>query len=254
MNDELVQIRPRGAATLAGVALPSLIEREAPPARARFLEFFAARIRNPNTRAAYMHAGGRFLSWCEEHGLAALSEITPMAVAAYIESHPGAAPTVKQHLAAIRMCFDWLVTAQVMPANPAHAVKGPSHVVARGKTSVLSAEEAKLLLDAIPMRNKAGAPCPAGLRDRALIGLMVHSFARISAALGMDVEDYYVERGRRWFRLYCVFRTIVNTLIGIVNRQIGDRERTGIGIANTLIGDREHLAERVLEKGESPPK
>jgi hypothetical protein len=78
-----------------------------------------------------------------------------MAVAAYVEGHTGAAPTVKQHLAAIRMCFDWLVTAHVLEANPAHAVKGPAHVVARGKTPVLSAQEARQLLEAIPDAHRA---------------------------------------------------------------------------------------------------
>jgi len=97
----------------------------------------------------------------------------------------GAPPTVKQHLAAIRMLFDWLVTGQVIPMNPASAVRGPTYVVKRGKTPVLSAEEAWTLLGSIDVRTIAG------LRDRALIGVMVHTLARVSAVIGMRVQDYY---------------------------------------------------------------
>ncbi len=134
-----------------------------------------------------------------------------MAVAAYIESHPGSAPTVKQHLAAIRMLFDWLVTGQVVPFNPAASVRGPKHVVKKGKTPVLSAEDARTLLDSIPLKRgpqpKPGEedtrpPDLIGLRDRALIGVMVYSFARIGAVIGMKVEDYYQNGKRWWLRLH----------------------------------------------------
>jgi integrase len=89
------------------------------------------------------------------------------------------------------MLFDWLVVGQVVPVNPAHSVRGPKHVIKRGKTPALTAEETRQLLDAIR------TDTIAGLRDRALIGTMVYSFARIGAALAMKVEDYYPE-GKRW--------------------------------------------------------
>jgi len=41
-----------------------------------------------------------------------------------------------------------------------------------------------------------------GLRDRALIGMMVYAFARISAALGMNVEDVYRRGGHLYVRLH----------------------------------------------------
>ncbi len=85
-----------------------------------------------------------------------------MAVAAYIERHPAAVPTVKQHLAAIRMLFDWLVIGQVVRHNPAHSVRGPKHVVARGKTPVLTAEPARTLLDSITCAKSDGTPDLAG--------------------------------------------------------------------------------------------
>jgi integrase len=107
-----------------------------------------------------------------------------------------AAPSVKLHLAAIRMLFDWLVVGQVIATNPASAVRGPKYSVKKGKTAVLTADEARVLLDSIaPISTVA-------LRDRALIALMVYTFARIGAALKMRVEDVYVQGRRSWVRLH----------------------------------------------------
>ena len=121
-----------------------------------------------------------------------------MHVAGYIEelgtSH--AAPSVKQSLAAIRMLFDWLVVGQVVPGNPASVVRGPKHVVKRGKTPILSPEEAHELFVAIPTDTLVG------LRDRALIGVLIYGFARVSAALSMRVEDYFPQGKRWWLRLH----------------------------------------------------
>jgi site-specific recombinase XerD len=123
--------------------------------------------------------------------------VEPLHVAAWIEAQAltASAPTVKQRLAAIRHLFDWLVVGQVIPVNPAASVRGPKHSARRGKISVLEPAEARALLDSIDVST------PAGLRDRALIALMVYSFARVSAAVGMKVEDVYNERRRTWVRL-----------------------------------------------------
>jgi site-specific recombinase XerC len=101
----------------------------------------------------------------------------------------------KQRLAALRHLFDWLVDGQVVPINPAHTVRGPRHVVTSGQTQVLDPAEARTLLDTIDVSTHAG------LGDRALIGLMVYSFARIGAALGMAVEDVFTQNRRLWVRL-----------------------------------------------------
>jgi integrase len=82
-----------------------------------------------------------------------------------------------------------------VPVNPAASVRGPRHVVTSGQTPVLDPAEARVLLDSIDVSKHAG------LRDRALIGLMVYSFARIGAALGMAVEDVYTQNRRLWVRL-----------------------------------------------------
>jgi integrase/recombinase XerD len=203
-------------------AFPTFFSGAPRHAGERLAEFFAANIHNPNTRAAYLQAVVQFLEWCEQHGLT-LREMTPFRVAAYVshmakrpvEARPHerrssrgrayittlhrtalAAPSVKQHLAAIRMLFDWLVVGQVIPMNPAGSVRGPKHVVKRGKTPVLTADEARLLLDSIDTSTVVG------LRDRALIGTMVFSFARVSAVCGMKVEDFYHVGRRTWIRLH----------------------------------------------------
>ena len=182
---------------LTSPALPALIAAAGDRASIRFLEFFAAAIRNPHTRRAYGRATGTFLTWCEDCGVSSIAAVQPLHVAAWIEqqTREQSAPTVKQQLAAIRHLFDWLVTGQVVPANPAASVRGPSHVRKRGKTPVLNPAEARALLDSIDVTT------PIGLRDRALIGLMVYSFARVGAALTMRVEDVFIENRRLWVRL-----------------------------------------------------
>ncbi len=180
-----------------GIILPAIIASEGQRASKRFLEFFTANIRNPNTRLSYMRAISPFLAWCDERGLE-LRQVEPMAVAAYIErlTQERAPQTVKQHLAAIRMLFDWLVTGQIVPFNPAASVRGPRYSIKKGKTPVLSAQETRKLLDNIDTSHVVG------LRDRALIGTMVYSFARVSAIVNMRVRDYYPQGKRYWIRLH----------------------------------------------------
>jgi site-specific recombinase XerD len=182
----------------ASARLPILIEAAGGRAQARFWEFFVSNIRNAHTRRAYGRAISEFLAWCERQGVASLAEVSPLHVGAYVEalSRSHSAPTAKQRLAAIRMLFDWLVTGQIVPTNPAASVRGPKHVVKVGKTPVLDPAEARALLDSIDVST------PVGLRDRALIGLMVYSFARVGAALAMKVEDVYVQNRRLWVRLH----------------------------------------------------
>jgi integrase/recombinase XerD len=106
--------------------LPALIDRQGSEPPGRFVEFFTVNIRNKNTRAAYGQAAGAFLRWCDARGIMRIEDVRPVHVAGYIEQLQATrkAPTVKQHLACIRMLFDWLVTGQVIASNPAHAVVG----------------------------------------------------------------------------------------------------------------------------------
>ena len=154
-------------------------------------------ISSPNTRLAYLAAVRRFAGWCERRGVA-LDQVEPMVVAAYVEELTRALSpaSVKQHLAALRMLFDWLVAGQVLPFNPASSVRGPRHVIKAGKTPILSAKETRAVLDGIDVSTLVG------LRDRAFLGVLVYSFARVSAAVSLRVADYYTQGPRSFFRLH----------------------------------------------------
>lgn len=193
MIKELV-VQPNG---YANTVVPTLVAQVGVHASRRFVEFFTASIRNKGTRTAYSHAVSGFFAWCESHGVS-FEDIEPIVVATYIEwlGTQVSAPTVKLHLAAIKSLYDYLVTGQITPFNPAASVKGPKYIVKKGKTPVLDSVEARQLLDSIDLRSIIG------LRDRALIAVMVFSFARVSAVLGMNVEDYMQQGRRAWFRLH----------------------------------------------------
>ena len=176
--------------------LPVLILEAGEQACERFIEFFITELRCQGTRKVYGMVIRRFFDWCQIRNIRLL-EIKPVMVGTYIEQlklHLQA-PTVKVHLAAIRSLFDFLVTGHVVMTNPAASVRGPKHVVKKGSTPVLLADEARQLLNSIDVSKISG------MRDRAIIGVMVYSFARVSAAAGMKVEDYFIQQRKRWFRL-----------------------------------------------------
>ncbi len=187
---------PRWLAT-SDVAVPAIILDAGADALHRYIEFFTASIRNENTRWAYLRAVRRFFAWAQRHRFT-LQRIDAVVVAAYIEElmETHADLTVKQHLAGIRMMFDYLVTGGILRFNPAAAVKGPKVVILKGKTPVLTAAEARRLLDSIDTSTLIG------LRDRALIGVLIYTFARIGAALKMRVADVRKSDGRYWIRLH----------------------------------------------------
>src|ERR1019366_2458764 len=158
-------------------SVPALYAPTAQAAK-RFIEYFAANIRNPNTRRAYFHAVLEFSSWCEAQNFTQILDIEPLHVAAYIEQLTArlAKPSVKQH--------------------PAAPVPGPQYTVRKGKTPVLAQEEARELLDAIDTSTVVG------LRDRALIATMIYTFGRVGAVIKMRGEDYYTQGRRGWVRLH----------------------------------------------------
>ena len=143
-----------------GFPVPAIIADAGDKASEHFLEFFAATIRNKNTRAAYVQAApervvwgsnwphpnetraayvqavAQFCRWCEQHQLR-LATIRPLHMSAYIEALEMSAPSVKQHLAALRGLFNWLVVKQVVPENPALFVKGPRFSRQIGITPIL---------------------------------------------------------------------------------------------------------------------
>ncbi|OWK38957.1 tyrosine-type recombinase/integrase [Fimbriiglobus ruber] len=177
--------------------IPAIVTRAGARAEEKFAEFFAASIRNVNTRMAYLRAVTKFFAWIDAKALG-LDKIRPLHVATYIEllGRDCSAPTVKQNLAAIRMLFDYLILGQVIEMNPAAAVRGPSYSAKKGKTPVLDQDETRQLLGAIDATTLVGA------RDRAVIGLMVYTFARVGALAAMNIEDYYAQGKRWWVRLH----------------------------------------------------
>ena len=185
------------ALTFCGQPFPKIIADAGTDARRRFIEFFTANIRNKNTREAYARNVSQFCAWCEQAKFS-LKLLEPVVIAAYVEQIGLrlAKPSVKQHLAAIRMLFDYLVVGQIIPINPAASVRGPKHVVKRGKTPALSDDDTRRLLDSIDTYTVIG------LRDRAIIAIMVYSFARVSAVVGMNVRDFYPNGKRCWFRFH----------------------------------------------------
>jgi site-specific recombinase XerD len=190
---------------LAGLApkLPALFVPDEKTGE-RFFGFFTAHIRNRNTRRAYYKAACRFSDWCQSRGTFDLVRVKPAHVAAYIEilglpepeGEGLSKPTVKQHLAALRMLFDWLVVGHIIETNPAHAVRGPKYSQKKGRTPVLDRDEARALIGAIDTTSLTG------LRDRALIGIMIYTFARVGAVLQMNVGDYFSQGRRGWVRLH----------------------------------------------------
>ncbi len=174
--------------------MPALIAAAGEDAARHFINFFIASIRNRHTRRSYARQAELFLSWCQARGLRDVREVRTEHVAAYIELLSRSeleAASVKQALSALRMLFSWLVVHQVVPQNPTASVRGPKLVVSEGKTPYLPAEDVVRLIESIPTDTLVG------LRDRALIGVMAYTFARIGAAVGMNVGDYYPE-GKLW--------------------------------------------------------
>ena len=161
-----------GSATVAVGIVPAAFASAGENGRRAWLDFFAAQIRNRNTRQAYARAAHRLFDWLAEYGIHDVVDIEPVHIAVWLEERMREAsrPTVKQELAGVRRLFDWLTVRQVVSSSPAAAVRGPKHTVRRGTTPVLSVAECRRFLRSIPVETIGG------LRDRALIATMTYSF------------------------------------------------------------------------------
>lgn len=192
MDTQLMPTTPSPLQTIDTRFVPTLFTGAGEQASYRFIEYFTARIRNPHTRAAYFRAVNRFSQWCTLRNLE-LAKLNPVVIAGYIEEllQELGVTSVKQHLSAIRMLFDYLVTGHIVEFNPAQAVQAPRYSASEGKTPILSAQETRQLLDSIDVSQVWG------LRNRALMGVLVFSCARVSAVVGMKLEDYFQE-GKEW--------------------------------------------------------
>jgi site-specific recombinase XerD len=181
-------------------AWPIAVANAAPKAQYAILQFFAAEIDNPRTRRAYLKGAEDFFAFvAPSSGGDRLESLTSLHVAAWMADMKRrglSVPTQKQRLSGLRMLFQALVREQVLGANPAAAVKGPRHSAVRGKTPVLAGDEMLQLLNAIDTSTLIG------LRDRALIGAMAYSFARVGAVITLKVEDVFHQKRRLWLRLH----------------------------------------------------
>jgi site-specific recombinase XerD len=173
--------------------LPEILSRAGQAAVFAADEFFYGRIRNPHTRAAYLHAVKMFLAWAEGRGLE-LTRIAPKDVGQYFDGlrqkHLSVA-TRKQHLAALRHFFDGLVTRHAIILNPALSVRGDRYQVVEGKTPEITVQHARKLLSSIKTSGLVG------LRDRAVIAILIYTAARAGAVAGLRRGHFY-NAGEQW--------------------------------------------------------
>ena len=181
---------------------PAPLFTPTPKAAKRMLEFFTAQINNPHTRRAYLNAARRFAAWCRDHRIGQLAEVQPVHVAAFIQDLQGqlAPATVKQHLAALRVLFDWLVTGHILQLNPAHAVRGPKYSLKKGKTPVLTAEEARALLDSIRTVRTVQHGDETETREPLLVGLRAQGNQTWRWPIGRRRECRFSRPSERWPR------------------------------------------------------
>ena len=182
-SDLLPQLTPRQL-LLRHEPLPALVGGAGQVARFAYEEFFYGKLRNSHTRKAYKHAVERFLSWSQSLGLE-LTGIAPAHVGRYLDSLPFAVTTKKLHLAALRHFFDELVTRHVIILNPAASVRSDRHQIIEGKTPEIPVEQARRLLRSIDTTHVVG------LRDRAIIGILVYTAVRVGAVAALRRKDLY---------------------------------------------------------------
>jgi integrase/recombinase XerD len=192
---------PEGGLVPAGKNQPSFLRSQFPDILRRAgkaalfaaEEFFFGRIRNEHTRAAYLIAVRRFLVWAEERGLE-LIRISPKDVGQYLDSLQKknmSVATRKQHLAAIRHFFDGLVMRHAVILNPALSVRGERYQVVEGKTPEITVKDARTLLASIDTSKTVG------LRDRAIVAILIYTASRAGAVATLQRGSFY-HAGDQW--------------------------------------------------------
>ena len=185
-------IKGASALPVSATAL-AVIERAGGNAAFAADEFFKAAINNEHTRRAYSRIVNRFLVWCGEQGLE-LRQVTPGLAGEFIAGIEGAPPTKNQALAGLRHFFDALVTRHAVPLNSFASVRGVKHVVVEGKTPEIHIEQARKLFQSLDTSNVVG------LRDRAVLGVLAYTGARVGAVARLRLSDYRDVGGQRTLR------------------------------------------------------
>ncbi|MCR9294823.1 MAG: site-specific integrase [bacterium] len=163
---------------------PRLVMEAGPAAQFAWEEFYYGQIRNEHTRRAYGLAVRRFLQHCERLGRE-LAKISPRDVATYLDALDYAASTKKLHLSGLRHFFDILVTRHAIVLNPASSVRSERLHVIEGKTPEITVVQARQLIQSIDITNVVG------LRDRAIIGILIYTAARVGAVSRLSRRDFY---------------------------------------------------------------
>ncbi|MFN3194040.1 MAG: tyrosine-type recombinase/integrase [Aureliella sp.] len=169
---------------VAVVETPKLVHEAGPAAQFAWEEFFYGQIRNEHTRKAYGFAVRRFLEHCDRLGRE-LAKITPRDVATYLDGLDYAASTKKLHLSGLRHFFDILVTRHAIVLNPASSVRSERLHVVEGKTPEITVVQARQLVQSIDTSTVIG------LRDRAIIGILIYTAARVGAVSRLRRRDFY---------------------------------------------------------------
>lgn len=164
-----------------------------PAAHFAFEEWLHGQIRNPLTRKAYLRAVRRFVHWCQQRGLE-LTRVTPADVGRHLDELPLAPPTRKLHLAALRRFFDQLVLRHVIILNPALSVRGERYQVVEGRTPEITIPQARQLLTSIDTSHVVG------LRDRAIIAVLIYTAVRVGAVAKLRHGDLIERGGQRCLR------------------------------------------------------
>ena len=170
------------ASTELAETFPAILQRAGRNACFAADEFFSAQITNPHTRRAYARAVSRFLAWCNQQGME-LAQVTPGWAGRFIEDHPGNVLSKNQALAALRRFFDILVTRHAVALNPFQSVRGRKHSVIDGQTPELTIQQARDLLASLNIADVIG------LRDRAVLGTLIYTGARVGAIAQLRLQD-----------------------------------------------------------------
>jgi len=163
--------------------IPTIVAKCGAGARFAWEEFFLGALRNHHTRAAYLHAVRRFLSWCDSRQVE-LPRITPGLVGLYLDELSLSAPSKKLHLTAIRSFLDTLVQRHVLVLNPAHSVRAPRYSALEGKTPEITVQQCRALLASIRSHTVVDH------RDRALIAVLIYTAARVGAVAKLRLKDF----------------------------------------------------------------
>jgi len=174
--------------------LPVLVSHAGGAAKFAWEEFVYARIRNEGTRRAYEFAVRRFLRWCAGRGVE-LKRIAPAHIGRYMDEQQYSPATKKVHLSALRHFFDELVLRHVIILNPASSVRSERQSVVEGKTPEIAVKQARKLLSAIDCSTVVG------LRDRAIIGILIYTAARVGAVARLRRDDFYDNGSQHCFRM-----------------------------------------------------